>query len=270
MKLFVFDVDGTLLKDFSLDMSKDTIDSLNDILKHGNAIAIASGRPYVGIKKFLDKLVDGHKFCICANGTEVTDMNGNTLYINSFTAQEYYDFIDRHNKLLEHPDTNIYIYSHRHIAYFKGGFWIDMESKCNDNLPKFDLNKHRFAPDHNILKIMIASNENESSRIEKEEITDYEKEHFSIVRSAKYFIEFIKKGADKSAGVSFLKQYLNIENNDDVYTFGDGGNDILMVKNFNGIAMGNAIKEVKENAKFITKDCSEDGVSYAIRNYCKL
>lgn len=269
MKLFVFDVDGTLLNDFSDTLEQETIDALNDILAKGYAIAIASGRPYIGIKKFLSKINDGLKFCICANGTEVTDMDGNTLYINSIKAIDYYGFYNRHKELLNNPDTNIYCYSHRGIAFYKDGFWIDMESKCNDGLPKFDLKLHPFKDEHDILKIMVASNEIESKRIEDEDITQLEKDKYSIVRSAPYFIEFMKKGADKSRGVAFLKDYLKIKNNNDVYTFGDSGNDILMIKKFNGIAMGNAIEEVKENAKFITKSCSENGVCYALKNYCK-
>lgn len=270
MKLFAFDVDGTLLNDFNEELPIETIDVLNDILKRGYAIAIASGRPYVGIKKFLDKLVDGKKYCICANGTEVTDINGNTLYINSIKAIDFYSFFDRHKELLDNPDTNIYCYSHRNVAFIRSGFWIDMESKCNDNLSKFDLNIHRFKDDHDILKFMVASNETESKRFELEDISEEEKEKYSIVRSAPYFVEFMKKGADKASGVAFLKDYLKIDNNEDIYTFGDGGNDILMVKNFNGIAMSNAIEEVKQNAKFITKSCKENGVCYAIKNYCKL
>ena len=58
-------------------------------------------------------------------------------------------------------------------------------------------------------------------------------------------------------------------NKEDCYCFGDEMNDYLMVKNFDGVAMGNANEKVKHVAKFVTKDVKEDGVSFALENYIK-
>lgn len=268
-KLFVFDVDGTIATEYK-NVNQEVIDCLNSILNKGHVIAIASGRPYIGVKYFLSMLNDGEKYCICANGTEVTDINGNTLFSKMIPMKEYYDFYSRHLNLLKNNDTNIYCYTHRGLGYFKRDFWVDMECKCNPGLPGIDLNVNRLKDEHPILKFMIDTNEEESKRIENEEILDIEKDKFRIVRTSNYFLEFFSKEADKKEGVSFLKQYLNIENNDDIYTFGDSGNDYLMIKEFNGIAMGNALQECKDVAKFVTKSCEENGVVFAIKNYCKL
>ena len=89
-------------------------------------------------------------------------------------------------------------------------------------------------------------------------------DNFNIVASNRYFLEFAPKNVDKSSGVKFLAKYLNIKD-ENIYTFGDAGNDINMIKNYNGIAMGNSIDEVKSVAKFITKSVDEDGVSYALK-----
>ena len=49
-------------------------------------------------------------------------------------------------------------------------------------------------------------------------------------------------------------------------SFGDNYNDIDMIKNTKiGVAMRNAIDEVKEIATFITKSCDEDGIEYYLR-----
>ena len=48
MKLLVFDVDDTLIAADKV-FRQSTIDSLNERLALGDAIAIASGRPYIGI-----------------------------------------------------------------------------------------------------------------------------------------------------------------------------------------------------------------------------
>lgn len=87
------------------------------------------------------------------------------------------------------------------------------------------------------------------------------------MRTDDHFIEFINKTTDKSIGVDFVRQKLNIDKND-VYTFGDSGNDVGMLKMFNGVAMGNATEECKKVAKFVTKDIKEGGLIYALENFC--
>ena len=114
---------------------------------------------------------------------------------------------------------------------------------------------------------MIATTKEFSIETDKY-ITDKEKDSYKIVRSSPIYIEFINKNADKSEGVAFLEKYLSLDR-DDVFTFGDSGNDIEMIKNFNGVAMGNAIDECKRNAKFITKSVDDHGIVYAFENYIK-
>ena len=58
----------------------------------------------------------------------------------------------------------------------------------------------------------------------------------------------------------------NIEQ-EEVMSFGDNNNDILMIKNAGlGIAMGHSNEQVKKVANFITKTNDEDGVAKALEN----
>ena len=50
--------------------------------------------------------------------------------------------------------------------------------------------------------------------------------------------------------------------------FGDGGNDVPIIKEAGiGVAMGNAVDEVKQTADFVTRHIDEDGVAYALRHF---
>ena len=50
--------------------------------------------------------------------------------------------------------------------------------------------------------------------------------------------------------------------------FGDGENDIEMLKTVGiGVAMGNSIDMVKENADYITDRIEDDGLYKALRHY---
>lgn len=74
-------------------------------------------------------------------------------------------------------------------------------------------------------------------------------------------------GSDKSDAIKSVARYLNvpIEN---TYAFGDGINDISMLKVAgHGIAMGNARKETKQVADYITTDINDDGVYNACKHF---
>ena len=50
--------------------------------------------------------------------------------------------------------------------------------------------------------------------------------------------------------------------------FGDGGNDIAMLQHAGvGVAMGNAMDEVKKAADFVTTSVDEDGIVNALRHF---
>jgi hydroxymethylpyrimidine pyrophosphatase-like HAD family hydrolase len=54
----------------------------------------------------------------------------------------------------------------------------------------------------------------------------------------------------------------------DVYAFGDGLNDIEMIQSVgNGIAMGNAVQEVKNHANYITKHVDDDGILHGLKHF---
>ena len=50
--------------------------------------------------------------------------------------------------------------------------------------------------------------------------------------------------------------------------FGDGGNDIDMLKHAGiGVAMENGREDVKKIADFITTSVDDDGITYALKHY---
>ena len=50
--------------------------------------------------------------------------------------------------------------------------------------------------------------------------------------------------------------------------FGDGGNDISMLRHAAiGVAMGNAKEDVKEAADYVTTSVDEDGIKKALQHF---
>ena len=75
------------------------------------------------------------------------------------------------------------------------------------------------------------------------------------------------KGCDKGDALKAVAKALMVKI-EDTYAFGDGRNDICMLKAAgHGIAMGNALRETKQAAEFVTKDIDKDGLYWGFVHY---
>lgn len=75
------------------------------------------------------------------------------------------------------------------------------------------------------------------------------------------------KGADKGDAVRGVAAALGVAI-EDTYAFGDGINDLSMiVAAGHGIAMGNAVDELKAAAEFVTTDIDDDGVARGLAHF---
>jgi len=80
------------------------------------------------------------------------------------------------------------------------------------------------------------------------------------------FIDFTPRGADKGSGIRAMAEYFGISRQDTV-AFGDGGNDIPMLRTAGiGVALGNAAKPTREAADFVTTDIDDHGIRSALMN----
>jgi len=80
-------------------------------------------------------------------------------------------------------------------------------------------------------------------------------------------VDVTPAGRDKVSGIHAYLDHYNIPRTD-FMAFGDGGNDIAMIKDAPiGIAMGNAWKEAKEIADYVTTDIDDDGIRNALVHY---
>ncbi len=263
MKLFVFDVDGTLVYNGG-EISKKNKAAIQKALDDGNAIAIASGRPFIGINQYLSQFKGKNRFAIGSNGATVQDSNGKTLNISGLHFKDLLELRKKYS-FIEENGGAIYAYDKNgEVIAFNESYWTFDEKKYN-GIETRVINENSFSLDETILKVMVAA---DPSALSKLVLLDEDKIRYNAVLSDPKYLEFMSKQTDKAYGVSFLKDLLKLDIMD-VYTFGDQQNDLLMIKGYNGIAMGNAIDICKENAKFITKNVEEDGIAFAFENYVK-
>ena len=80
-------------------------------------------------------------------------------------------------------------------------------------------------------------------------------------------IDIVAKGSGKDVGIKHFIERYGIER-DDTMAFGDGENDIRMLKYAGvGVALGNAKEEVKRIADYVTADIDDDGVEKALKHF---
>lgn len=78
------------------------------------------------------------------------------------------------------------------------------------------------------------------------------------------FADITACGVDKAAGIDSIIAHYGIDLADTV-SFGDGGNDIPMLRHTAiGVAMGNASEDVKRNAIFVTDPTDRNGIANAL------
>jgi P-type E1-E2 ATPase len=64
-----------------------------------------------------------------------------------------------------------------------------------------------------------------------------------------------------------MTEYLGLDSRHTI-AFGDGGNDSSMIRTAGiGIAMGNALDSLKQEADYVTTSVDEDGILKALQHY---
>jgi len=267
MELFVFDIDGTISRDGAplTALEKET---MNNILKRGDALCLASGRALPTLKIYLDDLIPSqNKFAICSNGADIYNFRDTPIHSSGLTFKDFLYFKNKYAD--KNPSYEIYAFQREKISSFVESKWVKWEIKTGKMDAMIDFNSSRPKDDDYISKILIATENSEDSvELEKEMMSDGNSS-FKIVRSSPYFLEVVNKDAGKYSAIEFIRALLFIDS-EKTHTFGDANNDLEMIEKYDGTAMGNATEAVKKAAKRITKSVDEDGIGYILRTHFKL
>ena len=250
MALVFFDLDGTTLDKGK--PAKGVIESINALRRNNHIVAIATGRsPVVLYDKHKELGID---YLVLANGSYVAHKD-EIIYARSFPKElvkKIMNYVDemKSDLVLEYED--------KYVAYRKDTEVVDKFSEIF-NIEKPDL-EHEFFPDRPVYAMVVF----EHGKIDQMR-KDFPELLFNISNAMGYDVNL--QGELKAEGVKALIDHLNIPL-EETYAIGDGHNDITMIKAVkHGIAMGNASKEVKDVAEYVTTDVNDYGVMNALKHY---
>ena len=264
-RAIALDLDGTLTN-HDKEVTPITRQALMRAQKDGAHIILASGRPTYGIAPIADHLeIDKY------NGY-VLSYNGGKI-VNWQTKEELYS-----NHLPNNVIPILYNYAKENGYALLGYAGKEIITEMPDNKyvkEESRINKMEIRKVDNLLeslesnptKLLMTGDASLMIKAE-EELAEIVGNRMDVFRSAPFFIELVPKGIDKAQSLNRLLELIGLSTND-MIAFGDGYNDLSMLKLAGvGVAMANAVPEVRAEADFITKSNEEDGVAFAIEKYC--
>ena len=256
VKAIFFDIDGTLVSFKTHTIPESTLNALAQLREKGIKVFISTGRPKVLMTKAVGDLeFDGY---ITLNGAYCFTSDHRDIYKKGIPEEDVERLIE-FNKL--HPEIP-FVFVHDDTWFITG---------VNESVRKVaDLIEISIPPvcpieearGKEILQIMgyfEAGND-------KEVFADVLK-HCEPMRWYPLFADIIARGNSKSHGIDKVIEYYGIDLQDTM-AFGDGGNDIPMLRHAGiGIAMGNAAPEVQNASDYVTTSVDEDGILNALKHF---
>lgn len=258
-KMIVMDLDGTLL-DVNKKISLQVKEYLLELKNKGFIIVIATGRM---LASGIHAIEDGEFVNYVISNT------GGIIYDNSAKKVIYKNVINKDivSKICSLYSDDINCIELNDVYYYNRYTNNDIsEDKFNRKIKNLD----EFIKNNEVISMTIGINNNIDS------IYEYVLNNYKEVRSYIISVSFnhdIKNievvGLDVNK-FNAIKKIANIENVEisNIIAFGDSENDIEMIKNSGvGVAMENAVEEVKKVSKYITKSNNDDGIFEFLKQY---
>ncbi len=272
IKLIAFDLDDTLFNS-KKEITPANMDALERAAKMGIELVPTTGRFWSIVHEKLRNsgLIN---YAITLNGAEIFDVKQNKsiakFEIPFKRAALMARVFDEIPGIAYDCIINSQGYMRRDFYEtakdFTIGEWqytmIKTSRKTVDNMSEFLLNQKM-----DVQKMLILTLDNKL-RLELLRSLPAVFPHNLFTTSVPNNIEINDPNANKGDALKFLAKYLKLDINS-VMAFGDGTNDISMIKSAGvGVAMQNACQEALNAADYITSSCDDDGVAKGIQKFC--
>ncbi|AIE59318.1 Cof-type HAD-IIB family hydrolase [Bacillus methanolicus] len=264
--LIVLDLDGTVLKDDKT-ISHRTKKVILKAKEQGHKVMIATGRPFRSSEMYYREL---------QLDTPIVNFNGAFIHhpldkkwgvyhspLDMKVAKDIVDALDSfhfHNIIAEVIDD---VFLHYHDEKLLDVFGIGKPNITTGDLRKF--------LKHSPTSMLIHTDEENIKKIR----AHLSEVHAEVINHRSwaapwYVIEIVKYGLNKAIGVKKVADYFQIPK-ERIIAFGDEDNDLEMLEFAGiGIAMENAVDELKNIANDVTLSNEDDGVAIYLNDLLNL
>mgnify|MGYP000843734496 FL=1 len=266
-KTLVLDLDGTLTNS-EKKVSKKTKSAIMNIQDMGIRVILASGRSDYGMKHIANELelAKYKNYMISFNGARIRDLyNDELLYEQNIDPSLYPEIF----KLWKEYKVNILTYNKEVNTMYTGDerdIYAIIDAQINNYIPLVELKNFEKELDFPVAKFLFMQDPIKLEWVEK----DMQKrmgDKLDIYRSESCFLEVMPKGVNKGNALARLAKLVNLDPNE-MIACGDSFNDISMIEFAGlGVAMEEAVDELKAAADYITKSNDDDGVVDVIEKF---
>lgn len=274
IKVIILDVDGTLTNSEKV-ITKKTKDALMKAQEQGAILILASGRPTSGLMDFAKelKMDENHGLLVSFNGSKVVDCETNKVLFNeTMTVEEGQAVLEHMKKFKVKPmiDKDDYMYVNDvYDCYIDNGgkpFNIIKYESRGGKFKLCEMDDLAAFADYPLNKILTAGDPEYLKEHYKEMMEPF-KDTLSCMFTAPFYFEFTAKGIDKAKALDTVLIPIGYKR-EEMIAFGDGHNDASMVKYAGiGVAMENAVADLKAIADEVTLSNEEDGIAYTLSQY---
>lgn len=272
IKVIIMDVDGTLTNSQKV-VTPQTKEALIKAEENGSILILASGRPTSGLMDLARelKMDQYHGLLVSYNGSKVVDCETmETLFNQALSVEEgkaVLEHMKKFDRVRPMIDRDGYMFVNNvydNMIQWKGKPFdvIQYESRggkfklCEiDDLAAF--------VDFPLNKILTTSDP-EYLQAHYQEMMEPFKDTLSCMFTGDFYFEFTAQGIDKAKALDTVLIPMGYKR-EEMIAFGDGHNDASMVKYAGiGVAMENAVQDLKDIADEITLSNEEDGIAVSL------
>lgn len=259
-KAAFFDIDGTLVGFKTHRVPESTKLAISQLRQAGIKCFISSGRHLDNIDNLEDLTFDGY---VTVNGG-MTYFNGELIDCNPIDKGDIVKTLDMiYPNGASTPYEGVEPFAVSFVL--RDGLVMNTENEKTDQI--FEQLKFKKRPriidlrsvkDEDIFQ-MISFFDTDAEKVILNHLSHCESQRWSPV-----FTDLVPKGQSKVRGMKRVCELIGAEPSE-IMAFGDGGNDVAMLRFAGlGVAMGNAVDEVKAQANITCPSVDDDGILWAV------
>lgn len=253
-----FDIDGTILSEITKEIPESALEALNQAKKNGHKMYINTGRTYCNIPPQLRRFDFDGFLCGCGCYLVCNDEVVLESHIEKKRGQDIIDMMYecKLDGILEGTED----------AYFpikRSRFEMLETSRRFFAKKGLGIEKYIDEGDIEYDKLFVYADE----QSDKQKFFDFLKADMEVIDRGDNAYEIAQKPFSKATACEFMRKRLGLEL-DQVYVFGDSGNDLSMFEYAqHTIALGAHSEVLDPYTEFVTKTVEDDGIAYAMKHY---
>lgn len=266
-KVFVSDIDGTCLKKGEKELSLEVKEAFNNILLQNNTLIIASGRTYRDLRRLFN------------NNSEIIYIaeNGNlAVYKDEFLLENKFEDgvaenLIRYLDTLKYFDLILVSTSSKCLYYCQNGDIIFDNYRNPVGKSKVSIDEFLNYFNNDIIKVSVFKENLDSKYHKFYELFNEKYKDLEIFDSNNNWIDFSPRNGNKGEALKFVLNKFNLKK-EDLIVFGDGENDISMLKlTLNSYCPISSLEIVKKNSSSTYLDFSSqvNSILVSFSNKCE-